>query len=202
MQTPDWMHTDAVVALDDVSLSLNRQLVFRSVSLEISRASVVSVRGFNGSGKTSLLRLLCGVCAPTTGTRFGPDSCAYVPAAITAPRLRAREWIDFMPRSRRTNPKEILEILGFRGDLQASCRQLSFGNLRKLILADALSSQEQFVAIDDASAGLDDRGLAGLASLCQEIAQSGTSVVLADQDSAVLDPSRHVVRISDGCVSG
>ena len=107
-----------------------------------------------------------------------------------------------MPRTRRTNPQEILEILGFRGDLKASCRQLSFGNLRKLILADALSSQEPFVAIDDASAGLDDRGLVGLASLCEEIAQSGVSVVLADQDSAALQQSQHVVRISDGCVSG
>ena len=196
------MQQDAVVALDGVSLSLNRQLVFGSVSLEIPRASVVSVRGTNGSGKTSLLRLLSGICAPTTGTRLGPSSCAYVPAAITAPRLRAREWIDFMPRTRRTNPQEILEILGFHGDLKASCRQLSFGNLRKLILADALSSQEPFVAIDDASAGLDDRGLVGLASLCEEFAQCGGSVVLADQDSAALQQSQHVVRISDGCVSG
>ena len=84
------MQQDAVVALDGVSLSLDRQLVFGSVSLEIPRASVVSVRGTNGSGKTSLLRLLCGVCAPTTGTQLGPSSCTYVPAAITAPRLRGR----------------------------------------------------------------------------------------------------------------
>ena len=196
------MQQNAVVALDDVSLSLNRQLVFRNVSLEIFPASVVSARGFNGSGKTSLNRLLCGVCAPTAGTRRGPNTCAYVPAALAPPRVRAREWIDLMPRSRRISPHKILEILGFSGDLEASCQRLSFGNLRKLILADALSSQEQFVAIDDASAGLDDRGLIGLASLCDEIAERGVSVVLADQDSAALDPSQHVVRISDGCVSG
>lgn len=196
------MQGNAVVDLDDVSLSLNRQLVLRNVSLEILPASIVSVRGVNGSGKTSLLRLLCGVCVPTAGTRRGPKTCAYVPAALTPPRLRAREWIDFMPRSRRINPREILELIGFHGDLDASCRQLSFGNLRKLVLADALSSQERLIAIDDASAGLDDRGLVGLVSLCEEISESGVSVVLADQDSAALDLSQHVVSISDGCVSG
>ena len=105
-----------------------------------------------------------------------------------------------MPRTRRTSPLEILEILGFQGDLDAGCHRLSFGNLRKLILADALSSQEQFIAIDDASAGLDDQGLAGLASLCEEIVANGAAVVLADQDSAELDPSHHVMRISDGRV--
>ncbi len=81
---PRPMQPNAVVALDGVSLSLNRQLVFGIVSLEIPRASVVSVRGTNGSGKTSLLRLLCGVCAPTTGTRLGPSSDAAC-AALTSP---------------------------------------------------------------------------------------------------------------------
>lgn len=196
------MQQDAVVGLDEVSLSFNRRLVLRNVSLEILPASVVSVRGFNGSGKTSLLRILCGVCVPTTGTRRGPNTCAYVPAALTPPRLRAREWIDFMPRPRRIDPYEILETIGFRGDLDAFCRRLSFGNLRKLILADALSFHERLIAIDDASAGLDDRGLIGLASLCEEVCEGGAAIVLADQDSAALDPAQHVVRLLDGRVAG
>lgn len=196
------MQQNVVVGLDDVSLSLNRRLVLRDVSLEILPASVVSVRGFNGSGKTSLLRILCGVCAPTKGTRRGPNTCAYVPAALTPPRLRAREWIDFIPRSRRIDPYETLERIGFRGDLNSFCRRLSFGNLRKLVLADALSSQERLIAIDDASAGLDDQGLTGLASLCEEISENGAAIVLSDQDSTELQPSHHVVRILDGHVLG
>ncbi len=98
--------------------------------------------------------------------------------------VTAGNWLAAMPRSARSDPNVMLEALGFDGDLGAPCRALSFGNSRKLLLAEALSrSGEQFVVIDEVSAGLDQRGLDGLHRAVAELREAGCAFALADQQT-------------------
>lgn len=170
-------------ALLGVVVRFGRAVVLDGIDFSVPTGCCVAVSGANGAGKTTLLRVLAGVFRPNAGRRVGPSSCAYVPAVVEHTSISAGRWLAGVPRTNRTDPHAVLEALGFDGDLGSDCRALSFGNSRKLLLAEALSSGEQLIVIDEASAGLDQRGLDGLFDTIDALRSSGSSFVVADQQS-------------------
>ena len=128
---------DSLLALDAVTVRLGGRAVLHDVDLAVGPGEVVGVTGPNGSGKTTLLRVAANVLRPAGGRRVGRPALAYVPAAVDPPLLRARAWLAGVRRVRRVDPSTVLERLAFDGELERPCRELSFGNLRKLLLADA-----------------------------------------------------------------
>lgn len=171
------------VALVGAGVRFGTAVVLDGIDFSVAPGECVSISGANGSGKTTLLRVLAGVFRPNSGRRVGPPSCAYVPAVVGHTSIAAGPWLAGIPRTKRTDPHPILEALGFDGDLGNDCRALSFGNARKLLLAEALSSGEQLIVVDEASAGLDQRGLGGLFEAIAALRSAGRSFVLADQQS-------------------
>jgi ABC-type multidrug transport system ATPase subunit len=186
--------------LRDVTLRYGAKIVLDRVNLSVAGGELLGVRGANGAGKTTLLRVLTGTCRPSSGVRHGPARSAYVPAALTPPSMSPRDWLSGLPRVHRSDPLAALDRLGFDGVLDGSCRALSFGNLRKLLLAEALSSGVSLIAIDECSAGLDDRGIAGLASLASEQLAAGTALVFADQHSRPIPLATRVVSVGGGTI--
>lgn len=53
--------------LDDVECSRGGRALFKRLSLQVKSGTLLRVEGKNGAGKTSLLRMLCGLAAPTQG---------------------------------------------------------------------------------------------------------------------------------------
>lgn len=181
-----------------MTVRYGRRVVLDGVSLALYPGEVTALRGRNGSGKTTLLRVLAGVARPVDGHRSGPATCAWVPAALDPPPITAGAWLHGVPRRDPGDRLAALERLGFDGDLGAGCRTLSFGNLRKLVLAEALSAGERLVLVDEASAGLDTFGIEGLGLLVGAAAAGGAAVVLADQDSRPLPWAARSVRVARG----
>jgi len=180
------------VRLDEVSVRFGRTVALHPLSLDIGRGEFRFLTGKNGSGKTTLLRVLSGVRKPSGGSRSGPARSAYVPAAAGPPPLAVSTWLRKMPSPHREDPSEALSLLdelGFDGNLSRSCRSLSFGNLRKLLLAEALTSGESLIVIDEATAGLDPVGTERLVDIVHRKVESGTTVVVADQ------LNRHALRV-------
>ncbi len=186
-----------IVAVERATVRFGGLVVLDEVSLSCGAAQVVCVRGSNGAGKTTLLRLLAGVLRPSAGTRVGPRTCAYVPASLTPPSLSAQGWLRGVRARRREDPFAALEQLEFRGDLSRSCRTLSFGNLRKLLLADALSSAASLIVIDEAPAALDAEGRAGMARLIVANRDRGAAVVVAAQERQAIEEADIVVWVGN-----
>jgi heme exporter protein A len=61
-----------------VTVRRGRRVMLSDVSLAIRRGQVVHLAGANGSGKTSLLRVLAGLSAPRAGRVRRPARCAFV----------------------------------------------------------------------------------------------------------------------------
>ena len=172
-----------VVELTEAEIRVGGHLVAESANMVGNKGQVIAVRGPNGGGKTSVLKTLAGVLGVSQGERVGPASAAYVPAAIEPPVVKVKKWIALFPRENRTDIAISLEILSFHGNVNKPCTALSFGNLRKLMLAEAFSSGESLIVVDEWDAGLDAEGGDGLAKLARESAENGSCVVLAGQTS-------------------
>ena len=181
-------------------MRFGRRVVLRDVSVVLDAGELTCVRGANGAGKTTLLRLVAGVARPARGTRVGPRACAYVPPAMSPPSLSVRHWLRSAKRARSTDPFEALAGLGFDGDVRASCRSLSFGNLRKVLLADAFSSRMCLVVVDEPHVGLDHRGRGGLTALVDEARMRGATVLFAVQDGEVVHGVDHQLIVRDGAL--
>jgi zinc transport system ATP-binding protein len=188
------------VALRGVGVRLGGTHVLHDVSLTLTAGEYVCVRGANGAGKTTLLRLLAGALRPTRGTRSGPRSCAYVPPALAPPSITVIGWLRGVRHERIEDPVSALELLGFDDDDDASCRQLSFGNLRKVLLADAFTAQVRLLAIDEVHVGLDHTGRAGLEQLVARVLARGATVVVAAQDDDAVEHTDRTLVVGDGDV--
>jgi ABC-type multidrug transport system ATPase subunit len=189
------------VRIDRARVRFGRHVILREVSLTLAAGEVVCVRGANGAGKTTMLRLIAGVLRPDAGSRSGPARCAYVPATLAPPSLSARRWLDGVRRGRRTDPGGLLAQLGFDGDLSRGCRELSFGNLRKVLLADALSSDAELVVIDEAAVGLDAVGRDALTELLAARRAAGDVIVTALQQQETIPGVDRELVVRDAVVA-
>ncbi len=128
---------------------------------------------------------------------MGSRRVAYVPAAIPPPSLSAKSWLRGVRSRHDGDPFAALKQLGFDGELGRSCRALSFGNLRKLLLADALSSTADLIVIDEANIGLDTAGHQGMTELVTENLARGAAVVAAVQQSETMAGADSIVVVGD-----
>ena len=136
-------------------------------------------------------------CGPRTGRESDRAGRTYVPAALTPPSLSARSWLEGVRSRHDVDPFLALEQLAFEGELGRSCRALSFGNLRKLLLADALSSAADLIVIDEANIGLDTAGHQGMTELVTANLARGAAVVAAVQQGETMAGADSIVVVSD-----
>src|SRR5258705_13469967 len=94
-----------VLAARALTVGRGRRIVLSDVTLALRAGRAVHLAGANGSGKTSLLRVLAGVAPPRRGELRRTGTCAFVPERVQlAPALRPREWLRAMRELRGLEP--------------------------------------------------------------------------------------------------
>ena len=159
------------------------------VRLELVAGTATHLRGANGSGKTSLLRVLAGLAAPRRGVVRSAGSRAFVPEKVVlASAMRPGEWLRCMRALRGLPPVDWPEAAISSG-LEASVLQrpsatLSKGMLQRIALLDAMHADCDVVLLDEPFAGLDDRGRDWLADRVGDRLAAGGAVLYTDHSSA------------------
>ena len=169
------------------------------LSLDIEPGSVFGFLGPNGSGKTTTIRMLLGLVAPTTGTAvvLGHDIRTEAPAVRQQcgvlcehsglyERLSAEENLQFQGRIWRLRPGErearIRELLGGAGLWDRRRERVgswSRGMRQKLAIARAVFHRPPLVILDEPTAGLDPEAAVELRSALQAmVAGEGTTVFI------------------------
>lgn len=176
------------------------QLAVDGLDLAVPRGSVFGFLGPNGSGKTTTIRMLMGLIAPTAGvaTVLGapmPQSVATVlprvGALIEGPALygflsgrdnlarfdAADPTAD--PRTRRQRVTEALDRVGLTAAAGKKARAYSLGMKQRLGLASALLQPRELLVLDEPTNGLDPQGMREIRALIREVAAEGTTVFLS-----------------------
>jgi heme exporter protein A len=185
------------------------RLLFKDLDLDIAGGQIVWVRGQNGRGKTSLLRLAAGLSTPEHGEvasdgvsvrRSGDyrERLVYIGHANALKEdLTVTEALEFMLRIHQ-RPYETsavhaaLERVGLHSRRNAAVRTLSQGQRRRVALARlAVETMPSLWILDEPFDALDVDGVARLNALLKEHVGRGGSVMLTSHlvlDTALLKP--------------
>ncbi|MGH7529192.1 MAG: ABC transporter ATP-binding protein [Gemmatimonadales bacterium] len=170
----------------------------RDLSLRIATGEVFGLLGPNGSGKTTTIRVLCGLLAPSEGTAL----VAGVDVRESPERIKERigymsqkfglyedltvaENLDFyggiygLPRAgRRGRISEVVAFLGLERRLPQLAGTLSGGWKQRLALACALMHRPPVLFLDEPTAGVDPAARRSFWHTIHALAREGTTVIV------------------------
>ena len=181
----------AVVALDGLTKRYGAFLAVDQVSFELGKGEILGLLGPNGSGKTTILRMLTGYLRPSAGTaqvagfdivrdgRAARGRVGYVPEDAPLYRhMRVNEFLSFMGRLRGLEQEKLRERLAVareRFALQdmgdAIVGRLSRGYRQRVSLAQAVLHEPDLLVLDEPTNGLDPRQIIEFRELIRRAAE-------------------------------
>ncbi|HEY5683981.1 MAG TPA: cell division ATP-binding protein FtsE [Acidimicrobiia bacterium] len=195
----------------------------RDVNLDIQRGEFVFLVGPSGSGKSTLIRLMLRQEPITRGTVWvaGKDitrlprwKVPYLRRSIGTvfqdfkllPNKTVGENVAFAlevlgrPRSViRPQVSQVLELVGLDDKADRFPRQLSGGEQQRVSVARAFVNRPPILLADEPTGNLDPATSVGIMKLLDRINRTGTTVVMATHDHAIVDAmQRRVVAIESG----
>ena len=186
---------ELLLQVDRLECTRDDRLLFTELSFGVAKGEVLQIEGSNGSGKTSLLRILCGLRTADEGivswqgkdiTREREDYYSSMVYIGHLPCIKAelttleniRSLLD--TRSLSASHDEIVESLDSVGLIaydDVPSKALSSGQRRRVLLAFLLLSQARLWILDEPLTALDVDGVALMESMIMKHQAEGGSVV-------------------------
>ncbi|HUP41289.1 MAG TPA: ATP-binding cassette domain-containing protein [Vicinamibacterales bacterium] len=164
-----------MVEISGFTLRTGRQVLLSDFSLTVERGTLHAIVGPNGAGKTTLLSAMLGV-VPFEGRIVAHwkerGRIAYVPQQFQVDRTLPVTVADFLALTRqprpvcfgvtrgtRTRVTQLLDRVSLNGFADRPLAALSGGELRRVLLANALDPLPELLMLDEPASGLDERSV-------------------------------------------
>ncbi len=188
--------TDFAIDVAGVTKRFGSKTVVNAIDLQVRRGEIYGFLGPNGSGKTTFIRMLCGLLTPDagTGTCLGYDLRAqqaeikrhvgYMTQRFSYYEdLSIRENLDFIARiydvpDRAAAVEHSLERLGLANRSHQLAGQLSGGWKQRLALAACLIHSPQLLLLDEPTAGVDPKARREFWDEIHQLAAEGLTVLI------------------------
>ena len=202
-----------MIEIRNVSLRLDGKSILNNISLTLELGKIYGLVGSNGSGKTMLMKCICGFVHPTEGEiktdgrRVGKD-VDYLPNAGII--IETPGFIPYM--SGKSNLKnlalirnqignyeieEALRSVGLDPNLKKHVSKYSLGMRQRLGIAQAIMEKPRLLILDEPFNGLDVQGVKDIRELLMSLQKQGVTILLAshyDEDIRTLCEEVYLVR--------
>jgi Cu-processing system ATP-binding protein len=180
------------VEIQGVSQRYGSMTVLHDLNLNLGEGEVLGLFGHNGAGKTTSMKLILGLLAPSEGQvkvlgRAPNDpqvrrQLGYLPENVTFyPQLSGRETLRHFARLKGaalTQVDELFEQVGLAHAADRRVKTYSKGMRQRLGLAQALLGEPRLLLLDEPTVGLDPIATQDLYLLIDRLRQRGTSIIL------------------------
>lgn len=197
---------------------IKKALILDDVNIQLTGGKIYGLKGPNGSGKTMLMRLLCGLIRPTSGEvwidgkKLGkdmdfPESVGLLienPAFL--PNYTGYENLELLAQIRgKIGAEEICQSLlevGLDPHDPRKYRKYSLGMKQRLGIAAAIMEKPDLLIVDEPTNALDDSGVEQICTILRRERERGALVVIACHDSLLLETlSDEIYKIYEGKVT-
>jgi ABC-2 type transport system ATP-binding protein len=191
------MSSDLAIDVRNLNKSFGDKQVVRDVSLQVAHGEIFGFLGPNGSGKTTSIRMMCGLLTPNSGegTCLGFDiikqsedikrRVGYMTQRFSMwEDLTIRENLDFVARmyempDRRQHVDETLEQLGLKERASQLVSTLSGGWKQRMALASCMLHKPELLLLDEPTAGVDPKARRDFWEELHQLAAQGISVLVS-----------------------
>ena len=212
--------TAAAVELIDLSKSIDDRQILRNVSLRIESGTFLAVLGANGTGKSTLLKVIATLIPPSGGElklfgrRAGATSVdlrrrigMIGHQAMLYRDLSARENLEFFARLYGVSDaagcaRRMLDMIGLGARANDPVKNFSRGMVQRVAIARALLHDPALILADEPFDGLDAPSIESLEGVLQQLSEAGKTIVMVNHDiEQSLRLAEHAIVLRGGRVT-
>ena len=208
--------TDLVIDVHELQKSFGAHKVVHGLDLQVAAGEVCGFLGANGSGKTTTIRMLCGLLTPDGGS----GTCLGLDIIADAPRIRRQvgymtqrfslyedltvfENLDFVARvyqmsDRRQAVQNVMARMGLAGRADQLAGHLSGGWKQRLALAACVLHEPKLLLLDEPTAGVDAEARREFWDLIHDMAGDGLTTLVSTHYMDEAERCERIVYLSDG----
>jgi ABC-2 type transport system ATP-binding protein len=208
--------SDFVIDVRELAKSFGARKVVEGLSLQVAAGEICGFLGANGSGKTTTIRMLCGLLTPDGGG----GTCLGLDILHEAPLIRRQigymtqrfsfyddltvsENLNFVASvyelpNRRAAVSEIVARMGLADRMGQLAGELSGGWKQRLALAACVLHQPKLLLLDEPTAGVDAKARREFWDLIHDLAGEGLTVLVSTHYMDEAERCKRIVYLSHG----
>lgn len=210
------MSTHSIIQISDYSMAFGDKSVIKNLSFDVNRGEIFGFLGANGSGKTTTLRTLLGIYAPTAGTllvdgkRFTPqmgDILGYLPEERGL--YKKEKVIDIMTyfgqlkgltrRNAQQWSQNFLERVELGDKAKVKLEKLSGGQQQKIQLGVTIINSPELLILDEPTKGFDPVNRRLMLDIIAEQNKAGATVMFVTHQMEEVERLCHrIALLKDG----
>ena len=207
------------IKITHLSKKIKKAVILDDVNMELESGRIYGLKGKNGSGKTMLMRAICGLITPTNGTVeidgkiLGKDisfpesigvlieNPSFISNYTGMKNLQVLASIQ-----KHIGDEEIrntLELVGLDPDDKRTFKKYSLGMKQRLGIAEAIMERPDIVILDEPINALDESGAAMIREILHHLRNEGKLIILACHDTEELNfLADEIYEIAEGKIVG
>lgn len=192
------MAGNTAISVQSVSKSFGEAEGLHEVSHDFESGKIHGIVGNNGSGKTVLMKCICGFLLPTKGRilvygrqvgrdmDFPEDAGIIIETPGFLPDLTGMKNLELLASLRRRIKKEAIRQaiarVGLDPDMKKPVGKYSLGMRQRLGIAQAIMENPSLLILDEPLNGLDKVAVVQMRSLIRELREQGKTIILASHN--------------------
>lgn len=192
-----------VIKVEHVSMVFGEETVLKDVSFEFEEGKIYGIIGNNGSGKTVLMKCICGFLVPTRGKifvnykqvgkeiDFPEDMGIIIETPGFLPNLTGFKNLELLASIQNKIGvdviRETLEKVGLDYKSQKPVAKYSLGMRQRLGIAQAIMEDPSILILDEPFNGLDKKGVAHIHKLILELKNRNKTIILSSHSQNDID---------------
>ena len=192
-----------MISVEHVSLTIGTAQILRDVSARFEEGQIHGIVGRNGSGKTMLMKCICGFIRPDSGkilldrkqvgrdVDFPPDLGLLIETPGFVPYYSGLKNLELLAAINRRASKERLNVcmeqLGLGDAKNKRVSKYSMGMRQRLGIAQAIMENPRLLILDEPLNGLDEQGVEDIRALLLELKSQGKTILLSSHNREDID---------------
>lgn len=194
---------DVAISVQSVTKKFGEETVLHGVSHEFEEGKIHGIVGNNGSGKTVLMKCICGFLIPTSGKIFVnykqvgkdmdfPDDMGIIietPGFL--PNLSGMKNLQVLASLKRIIKDDTIsstiQRVGLDPSMKKAVGKYSLGMRQRLGIAQAIMENPSMLILDEPFNGLDKHGVAEMRELIKGLREQGKTIILASHNQLDID---------------